>query len=122
MDAGHPLHVSGFHRLFEGDEPPIWTTGMPAVNGTISADGLACLYGAPANGGSDGDATLLSPATTRALGGVQLRSADAVLGLRMGWRLGYHQAFGAGRPRRSVTTATAAPGPGLIRRWACRSG
>ena len=73
--------MSGFHRLFEGDEPPIWTTEMPAVNGTFSADGLARLYGALANGGSDGARTLLSPATTRALGRVQLRSADAVLGL-----------------------------------------
>jgi CubicO group peptidase (beta-lactamase class C family) len=27
---------------------------------------------------------------------VQLRSPDAVLGLPMRWRLGYHQAFGAG--------------------------
>lgn len=70
---------------------------MPAVNGTFSADGLARLYGALANGGNDGDAMLLSPATTRALGRVQIRSADAVLGLRMRWRLGYHQAFGAGR-------------------------
>jgi CubicO group peptidase (beta-lactamase class C family) len=91
------LHLSGFHRLFEGAHPPIWTTEMPAVNGTFSADGLARLYGALANGGSDGDATLLSPATTRTLGRVQLRTADAVLGLRMRWRLGYHQAFGAGR-------------------------
>ena len=70
---------------------------MPAVNGMFSADGLARLYGALANGGRDGDAVLLSPATTRTLGRVQLRSADAVLGLRMRWRLGYHQAFGAGR-------------------------
>jgi CubicO group peptidase (beta-lactamase class C family) len=31
------------------------------------------------------------------LGRVQVRSNDAVLGLRMRWRLGYHQAFGAGR-------------------------
>jgi CubicO group peptidase (beta-lactamase class C family) len=90
------LHLPGFHRLFEGAEPPIWTTEMPAVNGTFSAEGLARLYGALANGGSDEGATLLSPATTHELGRVQLRSADAVLGLRMRWRLGYHQAFGAG--------------------------
>jgi len=90
------LHLRGFHRLFEGDEPPIWTTEMPAVNGTFSADGLARLYGALANGGSDGGVRLLSPETTHELGRVQVRSADAVLGLRMRWRLGYHQAFGAG--------------------------
>lgn len=91
------LHLSGFHRLFEGAEPPIWTTEMPAVNGTFSADALARLYGALANGGTDAGATLLSPETTRELGRVQVRTVDAVLGLRMRWRLGYHQAFGAGR-------------------------
>jgi CubicO group peptidase (beta-lactamase class C family) len=90
------LHLPGFHRLFEGAQPPIWTTEMPAVNGTFSADGLARLYGALANGGSDGGARLLSPEATHELGRVQVRTADAVLGLRMRWRLGYHQAFGAG--------------------------
>jgi CubicO group peptidase (beta-lactamase class C family) len=93
--AFEALHVSGFHRLFEGDEPPIWTTEMPAVNGTFSADGLARLYGALANGGTDAGATLLSSDVTHGLGRVQVRTADTVLGLRMRWRLGYHQAFGA---------------------------
>ncbi len=91
------LHVSGFHRLFEGREPPIWTTEMPAVNGTFSADGLARLYGALANRGTDGSVTLLSPETTHELGRVQVRSTDTVLGLPMRWRLGYHQAFSAGQ-------------------------
>ncbi|HEX8085661.1 MAG TPA: serine hydrolase domain-containing protein [Solirubrobacteraceae bacterium] len=87
------LHVDGFHRLFEGPEPPIWTTEMPAVNGTFSADALSKLYAALANGG-DG---LLSAETTDELGRVQVRDPDLVLGLRMRWRLGYHHAFGAGR-------------------------
>jgi CubicO group peptidase (beta-lactamase class C family) len=39
----------------------------------------------------------LSASTVDEIGRVQLRSADAVLGLRMRWRLGYHQAFGASR-------------------------
>ncbi len=95
--AYEALHLSGFHRLFEGAEPPIWTTEMPAVNGTFSADGLARLYGALANSGRDNGSRLLSPATVHELGRVQVRTADAVLGLRMRWRLGYHQAFGAGR-------------------------
>jgi CubicO group peptidase (beta-lactamase class C family) len=90
------LHVSGFHRLFEGDCPPIWTAEMPAVNGTFSADGLARLYAVLANGGSDAGVTLLSADTVAQAGRVQLRSTDAVLGLKMRWRLGYHQAFGAG--------------------------
>ena len=90
------LHVDGFHRLFEGRRPPIWTAEMPAVNGTFSADGLARMYGALANRGADNGVRLLSDARTREIGRVQVRSADAVLGLRMRWRLGYHQAFGAG--------------------------
>jgi CubicO group peptidase (beta-lactamase class C family) len=91
------LHISGFHRLFQGEEPPIWTTEMPAVNGTFSADGLARLYGALANEGRDGEVTLLSRETVHELGRVQVRTPDAVLGLPMRWRLGYHQAFGTGR-------------------------
>src|SRR3954454_17995381 len=91
------LHIDGFHRLFEGPEPPIWTTEMPAVNGALSADALARMYGALANGGADEGRRLLSPETTDALGRVQVRTPDIVLGLRMRWRLGYHAALGVGR-------------------------
>ena len=91
------LHLTGFHRLFEGPEPPIWTAEMPAVNGTFTADALARIYGTLANGGGDDGITLLSRQRTEQLGRVQVRSADAVLGLPMRWRLGYHQAFGTGR-------------------------
>jgi CubicO group peptidase (beta-lactamase class C family) len=88
------LHVPGFHRLFEGSSPPIWHTEMPAVNGVISSAALADMYAPLANAGGDG---FLSPDTVHLLGRVQVRGADAVLGLAMRWRLGYHQAFGAGR-------------------------
>jgi CubicO group peptidase (beta-lactamase class C family) len=91
------LLVPGFHRLFEGPEPPIWNTEMPAVNGAFTAEALAHLYGALANGGADGGRRLLSAETTHEIGRVQLRTADAVLGMRMRWRLGYHQGFGTGR-------------------------
>lgn len=91
------LHVPGFHRLFEGDEPPVWRTEMPAVNGVVSARALADMYAPLANGGSGRRSTFLAPETVKALGRVQVRSADAVLGIRMRWRLGYHQAFGTGR-------------------------
>lgn len=94
--ALNALLVPGFHRLFEGSEPPIWNTEMPAVNGAFSADALAQLYAALANGGRDGDVQLLAPETVRTLGRVQVRGPDAILGLRMRWRLGYHQAFGTG--------------------------
>ena len=93
----HALLVPGFHRLFEGSEPPIWRTEMPAVNGAFTADALARLYGALANGGSDAGRTLLSPDAVHRIGRVQLRTSDVVLGLTMRWRLGYHHAFGTGR-------------------------
>jgi CubicO group peptidase (beta-lactamase class C family) len=86
------LHVPGFYRLFQGSDPPIWHTEMPAVNGVISSRALAEMYAPLANGG-DG---FLSPGTVHELGRVQVRTGDAVLGLRMRWRLGYHQGFGSG--------------------------
>lgn len=91
------LHIPGFHRLFEGREPPIWTTEMPAVNGAISARALAEMYTPLANRGRSGDAEFLTPEAVAALGRVQVRTADMVLGLRMRWRIGYHHAFGTGR-------------------------
>jgi len=95
--AHDALLAPGFHELFEGSEPSIWATEMPAVNGALSADALARLYGALANGGADAGARLLAPETVHDLGRVHVRTADAVLGVRMRWRLGYHQAFGPGR-------------------------
>jgi len=95
--AHDALIAPGFHELFEGSEPSIWTTEMPAVNGALSADALARMYGALANRGEENGARLLSPETVRDLGRVHVRTADGVLGLRMRWRLGYHQAFGTGR-------------------------
>jgi CubicO group peptidase (beta-lactamase class C family) len=94
--AMEALIVPGFHRLFDGREALIWTTEMPAVNGALSAEGLARMYGALANGGADNGTRLLSAERTSELGKVQVRTADAVLGVRMRWRLGYHHAFGAG--------------------------
>ncbi len=92
------LIAPGFHELFEGSEPSIWGTEMPAVNGALSAGALARLYGALANGGAEpGGPRLLSEATVHDLGRVRVRSADMVLGLQMRWRLGYHHAFGTGR-------------------------
>ncbi|HET9102640.1 MAG TPA: serine hydrolase domain-containing protein [Solirubrobacteraceae bacterium] len=91
------LLIPGFHRLFHGSEPPIWHAEMPAVNGLFTADGLAQLYGALANGGAEpGGPRLLTARTVREIGRVQLRTRDRVLGLPMRWRLGYHQAFGSG--------------------------
>jgi CubicO group peptidase (beta-lactamase class C family) len=98
IKATRPAHdaliAPGFDELFEGSEPPIWHTEMPAVNGALSADSLARLYEALATGGG-----LLSEATVAELQRIQVPTRDLVLGLKMRWRLGYHQAFGAGTPR-----------------------
>ena len=94
--AHDALIAPGFHELFEGSEPSIWGTEMPAVNGALSAGALARMYGALANGGADAGDRLLSEDTVRDLGRVHVRTADTVLGMRMRWRLGYHQAFGTG--------------------------
>jgi CubicO group peptidase (beta-lactamase class C family) len=92
------LIAPGFHELFEGSEPSIWGTEMPAVNGALSAGALARLYGALANGGAEPDGPrLLADTTVHDLGRVHVRTNDAVLGLKMRWRLGYHHAFGTGR-------------------------
>ena len=91
------LHIPGFHRLFEPPDPPVWNTEMPAVNGAISARALADMYAPLANAGGAGGVEFLNPDRVQELGRVQVRTADAVLGIRMRWRLGYHQAFGAGR-------------------------
>lgn len=93
-DAINALLPPGFHRLFLGPRPPIWFTEMPAVNGLFTADALSRMYAALGAGGGE----LLSPARAREIGRVQLRTVDAVLGLRMRWRLGYHHAFGGGAP------------------------
>lgn len=95
--AHDALIAPGFHELFEGSEPSIWNTEMPAVNGALSADALARMYGALANGGADAGARLLTEETVAGLGRVHVRTADIVLGIRMRWRLGYHHAFGTGR-------------------------
>jgi CubicO group peptidase (beta-lactamase class C family) len=91
------LHVPGFARLFEGKDPPIWHTEMPAVNGVFSSRALAALYEPFANEGRVGETRYLKRETVDTLGRVQVRTGDAVLRIPMRWRLGYHQAFGAGR-------------------------
>ena len=90
------LHAPGFESLCRGKDPAIWHTEMPAVNGAVSAEGLARLYAPLANGGEAGGERFLSPARVEELGRVQTRGVDRVLGVRMRWRLGFHHAFGLG--------------------------
>jgi CubicO group peptidase (beta-lactamase class C family) len=93
------LQAPGFEALCRGPDPAIWRTEMPAINGALSADGLARLYAPLATGGLGPDGSrFLSPETVQRLGKVQTRSVDRVLGVRMRWRLGFHHAFALGRP------------------------
>ena len=85
------LYVPHFDRVLSGRHPAVLGTEMPAVNGVVSAHGLATLYAPIANEGVLGDVRLLSPATTHALSLVQTRARDAVIGMRMNWRMGYHR-------------------------------
>jgi CubicO group peptidase (beta-lactamase class C family) len=93
------LQAPGFEALCRGPDPAIWRTEMPAINGALSADGLARLYAPLANGGMGADGSrFLSPETVQRLGKIQTRGVDRVLGVRMRWRLGFHHAFALGRP------------------------
>lgn len=88
------LHARGLEQLCRGSDPAIWHTEMPAVNGAVSAEGLAHLYAPLANRGQAGGESFLSAGTVEELGRVQTRGVDRVLGVRMRWRLGFHHAFG----------------------------
>lgn len=66
---------------------------VPSANGTFTARSLARMYAALANGGRVDGTRLLSEDAVDQLGRVQTRARDRVLGFRMRWRLGYHQAF-----------------------------
>lgn len=93
------LLIDGFERLlFDDPNRAILTTEMPAANGVFTARSLAKMYAALATDGSVDGVRVLSPETLREAGRVQSRTRDYVLGLPMRWRLGYHQAFTAGRP------------------------
>ena len=93
------LHAPGFEELCREPDPAVWRTEMPAVNGALSADGLARLYVPLANRGlGPGGDRFLSPETVDRVGRVQTRGLDRVLGVRMRWRLGFHHAFALGSP------------------------
>jgi CubicO group peptidase (beta-lactamase class C family) len=86
------MYVPDFETILAGPSPSVLDTEMPAVNGTFSAHALAKLYGVIANGGELDGERFLSPSTVDAMGEVQTRARDAVIGMPMHWRLGYHRA------------------------------
>ena len=69
-------------------------TDMPSANGVFTASALASMYTALL------DPDFLSTPTLKAAGKVRARKRDAVLGMPMAWRLGYHHAFTSHRRSR----------------------
>lgn len=93
------LLIDGWERMvFDHEDRRILATEMPAANGVFTARSLARVYAALATDGTVDGVEVLSRETLREAGRVQNRGRDYVLGLPMRWRLGYHQAFTAGRP------------------------
>lgn len=86
------LYVPDLEKVLAGPSPSILDTEMPAVNGTFSAHALAKVYAIIANGGELEGVRFLSPPTLEAMGEIQTRARDAVIGMPMHWRLGYHRA------------------------------
>ncbi|HVU75178.1 MAG TPA: serine hydrolase domain-containing protein [Mycobacteriales bacterium] len=82
----------------QGIEDVLWRVeamdaAIPAANGFVTARSLAKMYAMIAGGGTVDGLQLLSPETVRKAGTVHGRGRDVVLGMSMGWRLGYHKAF-----------------------------
>lgn len=96
------LYVEDFDQFLAEPEHPALYAQMPAVNGCFTARSLATMYATLGNGGTLDDARLLDPATVEQAIRPVVRDRDRVLGIRMRWRLGYHQAFTAGRGSRTA--------------------
>lgn len=94
------FHVPAFNELLTDPAGTILAAQMPAANGVFTARALASMYAALAMGGTVNGSEFLSRRTVHEAGRVATRDRDYVLGLRMRWRLGYHQAFAGARPPR----------------------
>jgi CubicO group peptidase (beta-lactamase class C family) len=86
------LYLPELDGFFGGPSPLVLETEMPSVNGVFSAHALAKLYAALACDGQVDDVRLLSATTVRTVREIQTTARDAVIALRMLWRLGYHRA------------------------------
>ncbi|QNG21528.1 beta-lactamase family protein [Rhodococcus triatomae] len=85
----------GFDLLVRS--PRVHDAVMPGWNGVFSADAVARMYGAIANGGEIGGRRFLDPATIEESTRVQARGRDYVLAVRPNWSLGYHRPILASR-------------------------
>lgn len=99
--AAQALLVDGFHDLVVDPGNEVLGAQMPAVTGVFTARSLAALYTGLGGHEINGQRLLSEPAADR-LRIVQSRRRDYVLGIPMYWRLGYHQAFMAGRSPRKA--------------------
>ncbi len=89
--ATRALFLPGLHALFDGDQPSILDTEMPAGNGVFTASALASVYGVLADGGMIAGRRYLSAATMRQIRRIQTRRLDhALFYFPMMWHLGYH--------------------------------
>lgn len=91
------LIVEGFDDFLADPSQPLLEAQWASANGTFTARAAATMYAALASGGRLGGRQFLSRTTVHELGRVQTRERDAVLGLDMRWRLGYHTVLTLGR-------------------------
>lgn len=89
--AARALFLPGLEAFLEGDDPPINHTELPAGNGICTANGLATLYGALANGGMSNGRRFLSPNTIKTMRHIETYRLDhALFYIPMMWHMGYH--------------------------------
>ncbi|MCC7077199.1 MAG: beta-lactamase family protein [Acidimicrobiia bacterium] len=82
------LAPRGIEDFFLGSG--LMDASIPAANGFMTARSLGRMYAMLAGQGTTGGVQLLSPATVRQVGRVQVVRIDRVMVLPMMWRLGYH--------------------------------
>ena len=87
--ATRALFLPGLHALFDGADPAILATEMPAGNGVLTAPALASVYGVLAEDGMHAGRRYLSASTMRRIPRIQThRVADALVYFPMMWQLG----------------------------------
>ncbi|NLG54400.1 MAG: beta-lactamase family protein, partial [Rhodococcus sp.] len=85
----------GFDALVR--DPQVHDAVMPGWNGVFSADAVAKMYGAIANGGMIDGQQFLKPDTVQKSTTIADRDRDYVLAIKPNWSLGYHKPVLASR-------------------------
>ncbi|MGZ8690900.1 MAG: serine hydrolase domain-containing protein, partial [Aeromicrobium sp.] len=76
--------------------PELMDAEVPSANGFFTARSLARMYAMIANHGEIDGVRLLSRETVDEIAKVRVTGRDRTLGMKMNWRLGYHQATTVG--------------------------